>query len=143
MPFRLSARLTKEFELHLFEFASSEDKFLGRYFVSKGLTLLRNSERYFHGHGLLNVLKLYKHRLRCLRSEINRTGFNGFVERLLELRTRQTFSLHLIKKFIERIYRTDRGPKHEIKLPLIRELRASAVGAYVATVAYNPRHLLS
>ena len=70
-PFKVSARLTEEFKLHLLELSGSESKVARSDFVSEGFTYLGYSERHFLSCGSLHISEVYEDSLCSFRSQIN------------------------------------------------------------------------
>jgi hypothetical protein len=142
-PLLLRSWLAEELHLHLLKFAGTEDELLGRYLVTERLSLLRDTERNLHRHRLLHVQELNEHRLRCLWAKVDGARFYSLIELLSKLGSRELLIVDLVKEVIEGIDRADRCLEHQVKLALIRELRASTVRAYVATGANGASNLLA
>jgi len=66
-PLEISIRLTEEFQLHLLKLSRTEGKVTRCNLITEGLAHLRDSERYFLSGGSLDIFKVYKDTLSCLR----------------------------------------------------------------------------
>ena len=102
-PFQIGAGFAEKFQLHLLEFAHTEDEVAGRDLVAEGLADLTDAERQLAPGGALHIHKVGKDALR---------GFGTQIHRVFRI-----------------LGNTLEGFEHQVKLPDVGEVVLAAGGA--------------